>query len=341
MITNKKIYSYLLKLKPKFIAVDEASRFKEPDSQRSRAFYGGYIDEIFYPGLFQDCGYVVFMDGSPMPNRPMELWTPTFALDPKAIDCMDANEFGFRYCAPYLDDKGYWQFRGSAREEELKAKLTKNFMHVVSESELSHPERKRSILFINTQVMTSQTKTWEKKHLKQIKFSDLNEAQSVGDIAHHRRRLGEGKAHWVVNYVREKLENTNESILVFCWHREVADFIYAQFQKHKPFLVYGGVANKVREEAFQKFQSGGIRLGIGNILAMGRGHNLHRADRVVFAEYSWSDEVNKQAEKRASRKGRNKEYPVKCEYVVVPDSFDEVMLNSVMTKEKRVGKIIG
>ena len=65
-----------------------------------------------------------------------------------------------------------------------------------------------------------------------------------------------------------------------------------------------------------------------------------RADRVIFAEFSWTDETNRQAEKRASRKGSDKEF-VRCEYIVSPNSMDEVVLQSVFTKQKRVEKVIG
>jgi SNF2 family DNA or RNA helicase len=73
---------------------------------------------------------------------------------------------------------------------------------------------------------------------------------------------------------------------------------------------------------------------------MGRGHNLQRADRVIFGEFSWTDELNKQAEKRASRRGNERAF-VRCEYVVAPGSIDEKVVQALFTKEKRVREIIG
>ena len=78
-----------------------------------------------------------------------------------------------------------------------------------------------------------------------------------------------------------------------------------------------------------------------NIAAGGRGHNLQRADRVVFAEWAWNDETNKQCEKRASRKGRDKDLPVRCNYIVCPNSMDEPILNAVFKKTESVKKVIG
>ena len=100
-------------------------------------------------GLFQEARHVVFLDGSPMPNRPMELWAPTYALCPEAIDCMSMNDFGYRYCGARPNERGEWEYKYSSHEGELNQKLTRDFMHVVTESELQHPERRRLMLFMS------------------------------------------------------------------------------------------------------------------------------------------------------------------------------------------------
>ncbi len=105
-------------------------------------------------------------------------------------------------------------------------------------------------------------------------------------------------------------------------------------------MVIGGTSATEREKIFANFQAGTRKLIIGNIQAMGRGHNLQRADRVIFGEFSWTDELNKQCEKRASRRGSEKDF-VRCEYIVCPGSIDEKVLSSVFTKEKRVKRVIG
>lgn len=340
MLTKSWVYPKLLKLKPKFIAVDEASRFKDPFSQRSLAFYGGKHEGITYPGLFQDAYHTVFLDGSPMPNRPMELWAPAFALDPLSIDCMGYYDFGFTYCGAVKNDRGHWEFKGSTNETQLNAKLRRSFMHVVTEDKLSHPERLRSILVMNEDVRTPKMKTWEKKNISTIRLTDINETISRGEIATNRKELGIRKAKWVGRYVRDRLKEKRESILLFAWHREVCEALSRELKEFKPFIIYGGVSLVEREKAFSLFQKGERSLLIGNIQACGRGHNLQRADRVIFAEYAWSDELNKQCEKRSSRRGNNKAN-IRCEYIVVPDSMDEIVLQSIFRKEKTVKRVIG
>ncbi len=333
MISKPWVWERLARKDFKFIGVDEASRFKECQTLRT-------ID--LFSILKRSKGYVVLLDGSPMPNRPMELWAPLIALRPDVIDNMTEHEFGVKFCNGHFKHDGYkqaWDYRGSSNENELHARLTKNFMHVVTEDELSHPERLRSLLFIED-LRTAKQKNFEQKYLKTLNLKDIDEDMSRGEIAKHRQELGLSKVDWVSKYVGERLENKNESILLFAWHRDVCAGLATRLKRFKPALVIGNTPDRERENAFTRFQRNDLKLIIGNIAAMGRGHNLQNADRVVFAEYSWTDETNIQAEKRASRKGSEKKV-VRCDYCVVSNSLDEVVLNTVMNKAKTVKRIIG
>lgn len=346
MLTKDWVYWKIQARQWKLIAVDEASRFKESTAMRSLAFYGGSNGETSWPGFFKNARHVVLLDGSPMPNRPMELWAPTFALHPEAIDCLDQNDFGYRYCGARPNERGVWEFLYSSNEDELKEKLQKDFMHVVTEAELSHPERRRSMVVMSKDVRTPEQRTWERRNVDRLFVPPgdfgwaIDESASQGDLARHRRDLGLRKVNWVAAYVHERLEEKNESVLLFAWHRQVISELEERLNKWNPGVILGGVDSRYREDVFSEFQSGKRRLLIMNIAAGGRGHNLQRADRAVFAEFSWTDETNRQCEKRGSRRGSEKEF-LRCDYIVCPNSLDERVLTSLFTKERRVRKVIG
>jgi len=336
----------------KLVAVDEASRFKESTAKRTIALFGGSFQlklkkseirsqqiTVTSPGLVQRARHAVLLDGSPMPNRPMELWAPVYAMAPEVINFMSQSDFGFRYCGAFMNEQGKWEFNGASNLEELKARLQESFMHVVTEDKLSHPERLRSMIFMNEDPRTAQLIKWEKKNVGTINLSEISEDGEIPEeLATYRRELGISKVSWIAKYVRERLED-GEKILLFAWHREVCQALFEEF-KNRPGLVMGGTSEQAREMAFRSFQDGHLDLIVGNIGAMGRGHNLQRADRVVFGEFSWTDELNKQCEKRASRKGSDK-LCVPCDYIVVPDSLDEIILNSVFKKAQNVKRVIG
>lgn len=343
MLAKPWVYTGLTECDIHLMAVDEASRLKEITSERSIAFYGGIVRGKTFKGLFKKARHVVLLDGSPMPNgRPMELWAPLYALDPEAIDVMGRHDFGEYFCNAYEDRWGHWNYNGSSRPYEFRQRIRRSFMHVVTEDELSHPERRRSLLFIDYDVRTAKHKTWEQSNLKDLGTEGLNENASQGDFARWRRELGIRKVPWAAEYISSRMKDKGESLLVFVWHRDVAKKLQEAIWKRKPksvTCVLGGTSPKVRDATFAQFQAGKLQCIVGNIQAMGRGYNLQRADRVIFVEPSWSDELNKQCEKRASRRGRTKF--VRCEYIVAPDSMDERVMSSVFTKERRVKSVIG
>lgn len=340
MLTKPWVLERLTRMRFKFIAVDEASRFKEPGSQRTVALFGGKAGPVRSPGLIYRAKHVVLMDGSPMPNRPMELWAPVFAMAPETIDFMDQMDFGLRYCGATVNDWGAFEFKYSSNEAELKERLQKSFMHVVGEEKLNHPERRRSILFMNEDVRTAEHKAWDAGNLSGLNLGALDDDVKDEQLSYWRRELGIRKVPWAAKYIRERLKEKNESLLVFAWHREVCEELFHQLKDFNPGLVMGGTHAETRELYFREFQEGSRRLIIGNISAMGRGHNLQRADRAIFVEPSWCNETNVQAEKRASRRGSEKEF-VRCEYLCAPGSVDELVLNAVFQKDKMVTKIIG
>jgi SNF2 family DNA or RNA helicase len=132
------------------------------------------------------------------------------------------------------------------------------------------------------------------------------------------------------------MDSGSESILIFAWHREV---VMGLAEKLKAPYIIGGMDKHLRDRHIASFQSGKTKILIGNIDSMGEGHNLQTGTRVIFAEYSWTESKNTQCEKRIHRKGQTKK--VFCEYIVLPDSLDEVVLNVVFNKAATIKKIVG
>ncbi len=343
MLTKPWVLERLEALTPRLLAVDEASRFKDASAQRTRALFGGQLkDGRHARGLVYQARHAVLLDGSPMPNRAMELWAPTYAMSPESIDFMSQQDFGFAYCGAKINERGCWEFKHTTNEGKLRARLRKDFMHVVLEEKLDHPERKRTMLFMTKDVRSPVQKAWEAKHLAGINFDQLGDGDyTKGNLATFRRELGARKVKWSAEYVADRLREKGESILVFAWHREVVEGLELALRRFAPGVVMGGTTESLREKYFEDFNYGTRKLLIMNIAAGGRGHNLPRADRAVFVEWSWNDETNKQCEKRAARKGRDKELPVRCDYVVATGSMDEPMLRSVFRKAASVEKVIG
>lgn len=343
MLSKQWVLDALKKLKPNIVAVDEADQFKEATAQRTIALFGGKLKHGgASPGLVQRARHVVLMSGSPMPNRATELWAPIYAMAPEIIDFMSFEQFGFKFGAPRTNDFGRWEFPGTHNEKELNKLLTDDFMHIVTENELDHAKRLRSMLYMPDVAGGAERKKWEAKNLKSINFSDISEDMSKGALAQFRREIGLKKISFITEYVDYRIRVKGERVLLFAWHQDVLEKLAHNLRKHRPGLIMGGVDKTIREKHKADFQNGKIDLLMGNIKAMGYGHNgMQGADRAVFAEYSWTDENNTQCEKRISRKGRDSRLPVRADYIVLPNSLDEIVLKSCFRKENQTRKVFG
>lgn len=337
ILARRDVLGFLYNWKWTTVVVDEASRYKESGAQRTRAVFGGEVSHTFVTGLQHHTKRMVLLDGSPMPNRTRELWAPIYHCSPETIGFMDEREFGFRYCGPTMNDYGAWEFRGESHTPELRRKLTKNFYHIVKEEELSHPERVRRMLFMSEDVRTPSMRNWEIKNV-----TNLSKMNPSGDLqlANYLQELGLRKVPWAARYIKERTL-ARERLLVFFWHQKVGDELQRALQRDFPFtpLITGQTPMKTRVSIFESFQRGNVPVILGNVLAMGRGVNLQEADRVIFVEYTWSDETNLQAEKRTSRRGSTK-LIVPCDYLACPDSLDEAKLRTLFRKQKLVARLI-
>lgn len=97
----------------KTIIYDEIHKLKDGGSQRGRAG----------KALAHGKPYVIGLSGTPMPNRPIELFNPVKIVRPNTFP--DYIEFGTKFCAGYQNRFG-WDFSGSSNlnllDEVLRSK---------------------------------------------------------------------------------------------------------------------------------------------------------------------------------------------------------------------------
>jgi SWI/SNF-related matrix-associated actin-dependent regulator 1 of chromatin subfamily A len=340
MLIKPWVIDELAKRTFKFFFIDEAQRFKNHESSRTTALFGGRTKKVKSPGLIYKSEYVCALSGTPMLNRPIELWSLLYGMAPETIDFMPMQDYGFRFCGPWTDERGHWHFTGSSREDELNKRIMTNFMQRIRKEDVLKdlPEKVREVIFIDEDLRLKELKDLDRKLLRALEKSAAEIPQSLGEFAKLRHEIGLAKADWVAKFVSQYLDE-GESIILFAHHRDVVDHLAMGLSRYKPFIVNGGVDNARRTYYQDQFQSGKCKLIVGNISAMNLGLTLTKATRVVFAEYDWTPANNEQAEDRAHRIGQHDS--VFVQYIVLPNSLDERVLQRVLEKQETIGKVIG
>ncbi len=327
------------------LIVDEAHRFKNSGAVRSRYMLGRGLQK----GLIKFFDRVVFMSGTYMPNRPLELFPVLRKAAPETIDYMSQEEFGQRYCGGYMTEYG-WDFSGATNLPELVSKMGV-FVHRVRKSEaLDLPPKVDQVLLLSTD-MPPAVRMLDASIARHYKSADdlvkaaflaeVKEHEDASDelaLATYRRLLGVKKANDVLPVLKQLLEETNEKLIVFAYHKLAIAALVEGLRTYQPLLVVGETPMLERHQAVQAFQANpSLRVIIGNYKAMGEGFTLTKASRVVFVEYSWVPGENDQASDRAHRIGQTES--VLVQYVTFQGSVDEAVIRTLLRKRTAINQV--
>ena len=77
---------------------DEAHRFKNPETTRTMMLFGFRKKKLIFSGIVSWFKRVTLLSGTPMPNRPIELYPMISKLAPESIDFADEFEYGRKFC---------------------------------------------------------------------------------------------------------------------------------------------------------------------------------------------------------------------------------------------------
>lgn len=342
MIEKEWVRKGLASFNVRHVAVDEAHRFKTPNANRTVALFGGRNKKIKSRGMIYESEHVTLMSGTPLLNRPIELWPILYGIAPQLINFMLYRDFGFHFGDAVQDERGHWRFTGSSNEEELHQKVIgSGFMQYIKKTDVLKdlPPKIRQVLTVDQDSRALEIKELDSELRKRFKKTKVDEAESLGEYAKLRHLNGLAKIDWVSGVVSAILNyDKDERILLFAYHRDVVAMLAHALRAHSPMVINGGVTDEERTAIEDLFQSGKRNLIIGNIDAMNLGLTLTKATRVMFGEYSWTNALNTQAEDRAHRIGQ--ENSIFAQYFVLPNSFDEVMLSRVWDKQEKIERII-
>ncbi len=342
MLTKDSILRSIKKFTSTFptatIIVDEAHRFKNSKAKRTKALFS----------LLPLFTKKIFMSGTPMPNRPIELYPILSHAAPSTIDYMNEFKFGRRYCAGYKGDFG-WDFSGASNMKELQQKVihpSGPFMLSIRKDVLNLPPKIEELFIISANESPKLVRMGDKigkaysdveDLIKQKLSSNLKADQDL-HISTYRRLLGQEKVKPSLEYIKTLLEETDENLLIFAAHIDVCGKLFEGLKPYRPSLVTGATPMGVRHKLVKDYQvNKDKRVIIGNYHALGVGFNLTKADRVLMVEYDWTPGVNDQATSRPHRIGRTKS--VLVQYITFKDSLDKKVLEALLKKSRAINYI--
>lgn len=306
----------------------------------------------------------LFMTGTPIVNKPVELWPIISSLDPDTW----ANFFSFakRYCGGSSDRWGF-DASGASNLEELQRRLRESIMIRRKKADVLKelPAKRRQIVVIENEGDMGDVLDEEREAIRVFE-QDMEDAQvnvelakASGDdgayaaaVAGLRRIQGVSfeaisrvrhmtalrKLPKVIENIQTMLEDLDpeEKVLIFCHHIDVLDGLQEAFPGCA--RVDGGVSTVKRMAEVDRFQNDPkCRVFIGNDAAR-EGLTLTAASYVCFAELDWVPGNMSQWEDRAHRIGQKD--IVFVYHFVLDGSLDCRMVDIIVGKQEIMDKAL-
>jgi SWI/SNF-related matrix-associated actin-dependent regulator 1 of chromatin subfamily A len=366
---------WLLELIPvlgvKTLICDEAHRLKSPTAQRTMAVMGAPRNKIV--GLAERIERVILLTGTPVVNRPEELWTLIRILGvQKHFGTKEAYERNYANggikALQQLNRICRSLFMVRRTKEQVLTDLPPKVYHetpIELTNRKAYDDAEADVAeYVSTRRVQSQNferECWDA-------FADLHGMESTVPFEYRTRYHEWGafletakKEAWGEHYAmaaraeallrwnalkllaaKGKYEGAIDWIDNFLAEGEESLVVFGWHKEmvqgvanhFKVPYVDGTITGEARQKVIDDFQAGKNRLIVGNIQAMGEGLTLTKASDVAFIEYGWSPKDQDQAEDRCHRIGQNDS--VTIHNLVGVDTIEEEILH-IIGKKRVIG----
>lgn len=324
------------------LIADESHFVKNNKAKRTKALIGNSREKIKKIEAKKN----IFLTGTPILNRPIEIFNSLKFLDQKNWN--NAWNYYQRYCGAQHNGFG-WDFSGATNLEELQRKLRQTVMirRLKKDVLKDLPAKRRQSIEIENSIALNRIIKQQKQYLEEQGFENLKQfADKVFDgevditiLSKIRHDLGVAKIQNVIKFSKDMLE-TVDKIVIFAHHKDVVSALMDEFGKISVKVV-GGMTDEEKNKSVEDFQNNSdIKVFVGNIKAAGVGLTLTAASTVIFAELDWVPANLTQAEDRCHRIGQKDMVNVYHIVASGDDSVDLYMSQLIIGKQDIADKAL-
>jgi SWI/SNF-related matrix-associated actin-dependent regulator 1 of chromatin subfamily A len=324
------------------VTFDECHLLKTPEAKRSQA------------ALKIQAARRLALSGTPIPNRPIEIYGVLSWLAPTLWPAKERFRFALRYCGAKQTAFG-WDLGGASHLDELSAKLRSTLMlrRLKKDVLQTLPAKRRTIIELYPGVDLAGLLENEWRAFREFterglvpedysaKVRSLKSARlkARDNLAIVRHQTALAKVPLVVEFVTEALRTGSEKVVVFAHHRDVIQALDERLGRFHPVQLVGGMNPLARQRAIDQFHIDPMtRVFIGNIRAAGIGIDLSNCSHCIFAELDWTPGIVSQAEDRCHRIGTKES--VLVQHLVLAGSLDAVMARTLIAKQAVLSEVL-
>lgn len=323
---------YITELNPKTFILDECQYLSNPGTYRTESMQE----------LAPNAEHILALSGTPLTNRPIELWPILNLLWPAEFP--SRWSFAQNYCNPRYTPWG-WDFTGSSNLDQLHhLLLEKGMVRFRKEDVLKDlPPKNWNTLPLqlsdpgeyheaNTDFLNWMKRTMAHKARKAAK------AEKVTKVSYLLQLIARLKLRGVVDWANNFLaENPQDKLIMFAIHQKALRVLERRIEA-KSVTVDGNVVGRDRQSVIDQFQKDPkTRVFIGSTAA-GVGINLTAASDIGIAQFPWRPGDLTQWVGRAHRIGQTR--TVNANYLVAADTIEVDQCRLLYRKQKTLSAVL-
>lgn len=313
--------------------IDECQMCTNPERKRTKTTIA----------LMKAIPYALALSGTPLENRPIELYPIIKALHPGSWPTK--QRYGHKYCGPKYGYRG-WDFSGASNTDELNVRLRQTCMIRYRKQDVLHelPDKVRTMIPVELsdreQYAMAQNDFigWLRdNHPKRM--SGAVRAAALVKQGHLLRLAARLKLKQVVKYINAELEaKPDGKVVIFAIHKKCVAALKRRIACNS-VVIDGSTSQKNRQTALQRFTDDAkTRAVIGNLAAAGRGLNLVEANDAYMVELAQKPGLLLQGEDRIHRIGQ--EDTARIHYFIGRGTIETTVSKMLQKKQRNITTVL-
>lgn len=315
---------------------------------------------------------VIGLTGTPVLNKPMELWSQLAIINSTVFP--EFLAYGKEYCGATNNGFG-WSFSGASNLDKLEKILRSTVMIRRMKSQVLKelPPKTRVTIPVAVESKMAQYEKEAKKPLEELArlrkereewralMTSMGAAERKKYLAEHAEQAIEAnrltseiisgieklkqlavnlKFMECLGFVLDMHEQEGK-LLIFTTHHQTTDRLIKAFKDKeiKADFIDGRVNGAAREIVKESFQNGDVEILVCGIRAAGEGLTLTASHTVAMFEFDWNPGKMHQAEDRTHRIGQT--LPVMIYYLVAFGTIEEKIVKMIDSKREVANAVLG
>lgn len=320
--------------RPDLVILDECQYLCGRSTQRTKAVRK----------LCEGVPHVLALSGTPLVNRPAELWPVLNILAPKAFGGFYV--FANKWCAPKRGIYGGWDYSGHSNLDQLHELLVSTCMFRMRRADAlpDLPTKVRSVVPLEIVRPGEYRKAerdflgWLAEHAPE-KLSGALRSQGLSKTGQLKLLAARNKLPAVITWVRDFL-NSGRKLILFCYHLEILEGLRSEFSDCC-VATCGATGERDRKRNQDRFNGDvDCRLFVANGAAAA-GWSASACSDVAFCELYWQPGVHVQMEDRVVgiNRGVGGETPM-SHYLIAEGTIERRICRIVHDKQKVLGAVL-